>query len=130
MQYLIGAASAWGANAPQDAIYLNVVPQKNDGMAVYELKVAEVPVDGFWSISVYNDRGYYEKNALNAYTINNITAKKDADGAVTVRFGGCDGKVPNCLPVTKGWNYMVRLYRPRAPILEGKWAFPQAQLAK
>lgn len=130
VQYLIGAASAWGANAPQDAIYLNIVPQKNDGMAVYELKVAEVPVDGFWSISVYNDRGYYEKNALNAYTINNITAKKDADGTVTVRFGGCDGEVPNCLPVTKGWNYMVRLYRPRAPILEGKWAFPQAQLAK
>ncbi|MNQ47478.1 hypothetical protein D3C85_613230 [compost metagenome] len=130
VQYLIGAASAWGANAPRDAIYLNVVPQKNDGATVHALKVKDVPVDGFWSISVYNDQGYFEKNPLNAYTINNITAKKDTDGAVTIRFGGCDGEAPNCLPITKGWNYMVRLYRPRTQILEGKWVFPQAQLAK
>jgi hypothetical protein len=26
-----------------------------------------------------------------------------------------------------GWNYMVRLYRPRTEILNGKWTFPQAQ---
>ena len=38
----------------------------------------------------------------------------------------CDGKIPNCLPITKGWNYMVRLYRPRAEILNGTWKFPEA----
>jgi hypothetical protein len=130
VQYLIGAASAWGANAPKDAIYLNVVPSMNDGTSVYTLNVNDVPVDGFWSISVYNEQGYYEKNPLNAYTINSITAKKGADGAVTVRFGGCDGKAPNCLPTTKGWNYMVRLYRPRIQILDDQWQFPQAQLEK
>jgi hypothetical protein len=27
----------------------------------------------------------------------------------------------------KGWNYMVRLYRPRAEILNGKWTFPHAE---
>jgi hypothetical protein len=27
----------------------------------------------------------------------------------------------------KGWNYMVRLYRPRAEILNGKWTFPSPQ---
>ncbi len=43
VQYLIGAASAWGANAPRDAIYLNVVPPKNDGETNYELKVKQVP---------------------------------------------------------------------------------------
>jgi hypothetical protein len=26
-----------------------------------------------------------------------------------------------------GWNYMVRLYRPRAEILNGQWQFPEAQ---
>jgi hypothetical protein len=25
-----------------------------------------------------------------------------------------------------GWNYMVRLYRPRAEILNGQWTFPEA----
>lgn len=127
VQYLIGAASAWGANAPRDAVYLNVVPAKNDGSTSYTLKVKDVPVDGFWSVSVYNAKGYYEKNPRGAYTLNNITAQKDGNGAITIRFGGCDGKVQNCLPIVKGWNYMVRLYRPRADILTGAWKFPEAE---
>ena len=94
---------------------------------IYKLNVKDVPVDGFWSISVYNAQGFFENNALNAYTLNNITAKKDGDGSVAIQFGGCDGKIPNCLPITKGWNYMVRLYRPRAEILNGKFKFPEAQ---
>jgi hypothetical protein len=28
-----------------------------------------------------------------------------------------------------GWNYTVRLYRPRAEILNGTWKFPEAQAA-
>ncbi|AZO39240.1 MAG: DUF1254 domain-containing protein [Mesorhizobium sp.] len=130
VQYLIGAASAWGANAPKDAIYLNVVPKKNDGKTNYTLKVKDVPVDGFWSISLYDAKGYYQKNAINAYTLNDITAKAYQDGSVAIRFGGCDGKIPNCLPIMEGWNYMVRLYRPRAEILDGKWKFPEAEPAK
>jgi hypothetical protein len=124
---LIGAASVWGGNPEKDAMYLNVTPSKNDDTTVYKLNVKDVPVDGFWSISVYNAEGYYQANELNAYSINNITAKKSKDGSVTIQFGGCDGTIPNCLPIMKGWNYMVRLYRPRAEILNGKWQFPEAQ---
>jgi hypothetical protein len=127
VQYLIGAASAWGANAPRDAIYLNVEPARNDGVAKYTLRVGDVPVDGFWSISLYNAQGYYEKNPHNAYTLNNITAQKEHDQSVVVQFGGCDGKTSNCLPIMKGWNYMVRLYRPRTEVLDGSWKFPEAQ---
>jgi hypothetical protein len=126
IQHLIGAASAWGANAPRDAIYLNIVPTRNDGLTNYTLKVGDVPVDGFWSISLYNAEGYYEANPHNAYTLNNITAQRERDGSMVIRFGGCDGKTPNCLPIMKGWNYMVRLYRPRAEILDGTWKFPEA----
>ena len=36
-----------------------------------------------------------------------------------VQFGGCDGQIGNCLPIVSGWNYMVRLYRPRAAVLRG-----------
>ncbi len=43
VQRLIGAASAWGANAPKDAIYLNFVPEKNDGKTIYKLHVKDVP---------------------------------------------------------------------------------------
>lgn len=126
IRHLVGAASAWGGNPDKEAIYLNVTPTRNDGKTVYKLDVKDVPVDGFWSISLYDAQGYFVKNALNAYTLNNITAKKNPDGSVTVQFGGCDGKAPNCLPIMPGWNYMVRLYRPRAEILNGTWAFPEA----
>jgi hypothetical protein len=127
VRHLIGSAMGWGGNPVQDAIYLNVTPGKNDGAIVYRLTVRDVPVDGFWSISVYNADGYYEKNRLNAYTLNNITANKERDGSIVVQFGGCDGKAANCLPTVPGWNYMVRLYRPRPAILDGTWSFPEAQ---
>ena len=100
---------------------------KNDGKTIYKLHVADVPVDGFWSVSLYNAKGYFEKNPLDAYTLNNITSKKNADGSVDIQMGGCDGKIGNCLPTMQGWNYMVRLYRPRAEILNGTWKFPEAQ---
>lgn len=124
---LIGAAMAWGGNPEKDAMYLTVTPPNNDNTNPRKITVKNVPVDGFWSISVYNAQGYFEKNPYNAYSVNNITGQKAADGAITVQFGGCDGKIPNCLPITKGWNYIVRLYRPRAEILRGDWKFPEAQ---
>jgi hypothetical protein len=46
---------------------------------------------------------------------------------MVIQFGGCDGTSPNCLPITPGWNYWVRLYRPRTEILDGRWKFPEAQ---
>jgi hypothetical protein len=127
VQRLIGAASGWGANPPQDATYLNFVPSKNDGTTIYRLNVKDVPVDGLWSVSVYNAQGYYQKNHYNAYTLNNITAKKSADGSVAIQFGGCDGKIANCLPTMPGWNYLVRLYRQRPEVLNGQWTFAPAQ---
>lgn len=127
VRHLIGTATGWGGNAPKDALYLTVVPSKNDGKTVHKLTVNDVPVDGFWSISVYNGAGYFEKNDRDAYSLNNTTAKKDVDGSVTIQFGGCGGTTPNCLPITPGWNYWVRLYRPRAEILNGKWKFPGPQ---
>jgi hypothetical protein len=123
---LVGTATGWGGNPEKDALYVTVVPSKNDGKTIHRLTVKDVPVDGFWSISVYNARGYFEKNQYDAYTLNNITAKKAEDGSVTIQFGGCDGKTPNCLPITPGWNYWVRLYRPRPEIMNGKWVFPEA----
>jgi hypothetical protein len=127
VRHLIATASAWGGNPDKDATYLNVTPARNDGKSIYRLSVKDVPVDGFWSISVYNQKGYYTPNGLNAYSLNNITAKKSADGSISIQFGGCDGQIPNCLPITPGWNYMVRLYRPRSEILKGSWKFPEAQ---
>jgi para-nitrobenzyl esterase len=124
--HLIGTAVGWGGNSPAAAIYVGVNPPRNDGQVVHRLVVRDVPVDGFWSISVYDRRGYFVRNAYDAYSVNSLTAKKAADGSAVIQFGGCDGKIANCLPVMPGWNYTVRLYRPRAEILSGAWKFPAA----
>ena len=94
---------------------------------VYRVTLKDVPVDGFWSISVYNAKGFFVKNALGAYSLNNLSAKPDADGSYTIQFGGCRKETPNCLPIMKGWNYTMRFYRPRKEILDGSWKFPEAQ---
>jgi hypothetical protein len=127
VRHLIGTATGWGGNAPKDATYLTVVPAKNDGRTVHKLSVKNVPVDGFWSVTVYNAAGYLEKNEFGVYSLSNVTAKPGADGSFDIQFGGCDGKNINCIPITPGWNYWVRLYRPRAEILNGTWTFPDAQ---
>lgn len=104
-----------------------MVPERNDATTVHRLTVHDVPVDGFWSVTVYNKDGYFTPNERNAYSLNNITARKAPDGTTTIQFGGCDDAAVNCLPITQGWNYMVRLYRPHPTILDGSWTFPAAQ---
>ena len=123
VHHLIGSAAGWGGLPDAEATYVGVSP----GLPVdeYELTVgADVPVDGFWSISVYNAEGYFEPNERDAYSINSITAARNDDGSVTVRFGGDGDPARNSLPITDGWNYLVRLYRPRPEILTGAWSFP------
>ena len=128
VRHLIGTAAAWGGNPDKDAIYLNVTPAKNNGSTIYRMSVpAKVPVNAFWSITVYDAEGHLKKNEYDAYSLNSITAKKSADGSTAIQFGSCDGKIANCLPTLAGWNYMVRLYRPRDEILSGKWKFPEAR---
>jgi hypothetical protein len=130
VRHLVGSAAAWGGNPEEDALYLNVTPAHNDGKMIYKLIVKDVPVDGFWSISVYGDKGYFAPNAENAYSLNNLTAKPSDDGSFAIQFGGCDGKIANCLPTPPGWSYLVRLYRPKPEILNGAWTFPEPQAAR
>ncbi|MGH3724651.1 MAG: DUF1214 domain-containing protein [Mycobacterium sp.] len=128
VRHLIGTASAWGGNPEKDALYLTVNPAKNDGATTYRLTVGQVPVDGFWSVTVYNKDGYFTPNPRNAYSLNNITAQRGSDGNTTIQFGGCVDTTANCLPTTPGWNYLVRLYRAQPQVLDGQWTFPAAQL--
>lgn len=127
VRYLIGSAMLWGGYPEKDALYLPITPDRNDGTTIHKLVVRDVPVDGFWSITVYNAEGYLELNQYNVYSVNMTSAIKGADGSVAIQFGGCDGEIPNCLAIMRGWNYTVRLFRPRAEILDGTWMFPLAQ---
>jgi hypothetical protein len=52
--------------------------------------------------------------------------QKDALYLTVVPPQNDGGNVPNCLPITSGWNDTVRLYRPQQEILDGSWTFPEA----
>ena len=63
---LIGALRAGAATRRRRPLYLDVTPARNDGKTIYRLNIKVVPVDGFWSISVGDGKGYSEPNPLNA----------------------------------------------------------------
>ena len=109
----------------QEALYLTVEP----GLPVgeYQIVVRDVPVDAFWSISLYNAKGYFEASDQGGCSVNQFTAQKEADGSVIVHLGGCADGRPNCLHLMDGWNYTVRLYQPQPEILDGPWTFPTAE---
>jgi len=123
VRHLLGTVFGWGGLPEQEAYYLNVEP--NLPVGAYKITVKDVPVDAFWSISVYNKDGFFEKNEYDAYSVNNISGTPNADGSFTIHFGG-DPKGINHLPITEGWNYVVRFYQPRKEIFDGTWTFPKA----
>ncbi|MDH4026683.1 MAG: DUF1214 domain-containing protein [Desulfuromonadales bacterium] len=127
--WMLGAALGWGGLPAQAATYVNVVPEKNDGKTAYTLTAKDVPVDAFWSVTLYDEEGWMPINKYNAYSYNNVTAKKDKDGSITIHFGG-DPEAKNFLPIVPGWNYIVRLYKPKKEILDGSWTFPEPKAVK
>lgn len=130
LDHLVGAISAWAGLPPRAAMYeIDSVPD-NDGNTLYALSVNDVPVDAFWSVTVYNGDGYLEPNDLGVNSYNDVSAKPNSDGSFTLHFGGCeDGRI-NCIPISPGWNHTIRLYEPRAEILEGSWTFPAMEPVK
>jgi hypothetical protein len=127
VRHLIGTATQWDRCPPRDIAYLHGVPRMNDGGTVHRLTVGHVPVDGFWSLSVYDASGHFFTEDHGGRTLNSLTAQRGADDSISVQFGGSAQDSVNCLAIAKGWCYVVRLYRPRAELLGGKWKFPEAQ---
>ena len=126
IDHLIFAAAGWGGLPQKSAFYEIATVTKNDG-APHTVTVKDVPVDAFWSITVYGADGFIQENPDGRYSYNNVSAKPSKDGSITINFGGCeDGRV-NCLPVSTGWNYAVRMYEPHKAILDGSWKFPEIE---
>lgn len=122
--WTLGAAVGWGGLPAVAATYGITFPDRNDGQTPYTLDVADVPVDAFWSVTLYDAEGWMPVNDRDAYSYNSVTAEHNDDGSVTIHFGGNPDQ-PNYLPIVPGWNYIFRAYRPRATILDGTWTFPQ-----
>ena len=130
IDHLVGAMVGWAGQPATTAAAMVLSVPKNDGKTPYVVTAKDVPVDSFWSITVYNADGYLEPNALKRNSYNDVTAKANEDGSYTIHFGACDDGRINCIPITPDWSYAVRLYTPRQEILDGSWTFPELEEVK
>ena len=96
----------------------------------HRITFCDVPVDGFWSNSVYNRDGFFEHNEFDSYTMNDVTADPDENASVTIDLSPTTDGFRNHLYVMDGWNDAIRLYRPRPAILGGDWVTPRPELVE
>ena len=128
VRFLLGATGGFAGLPSKDAKYINISPDQS-GKA-YKIVMKDVPVDGFWSFSIYDKDGYFFDSEYGAPSINNIIATPDENGEYPIYFGNCEKEDVNCLAIKDGWNFVVRLYRPEEAILSGKWELPALEQIK
>lgn len=122
VRHLLGTAAGWGGLPESEAFYLIETEPRPAGHYTFTLE--DVPVDGFWSMSIYNRDGFFEENPYDSYSLNSVTAVPDADGSVTLNLAPSPDGLDNHLYVMDGWNYAFRLYRPHRSVLDGTWTLP------
>jgi len=144
LQRALITAIGLGANRPQDAIYpTSEGPdflQSYDGKHNYVMHFEKgklPPVNGFWSLTMYNAQYFFVDNPLNRYTLSaRDSLKANEDGSIDLYIQhdnpGPD-KESNWLPAPDGkFILMMRLYWPKETspsILDGTWEVPEAKKA-
>ncbi len=125
---LSASRGSGGGNTEKDAIYLTVVPTRNDGKTVHRLTVKGVPVDGFWSITVYNEKGYLELQHCER-----LFAEQHHRGERRRRIGERrvrrlrTARHPTaCRSCRAGTTRFASIVRARN-FLVGSWKFPEAE---
>jgi hypothetical protein len=118
-----GTATGWGGLTPKQAVYPSYFPKSTKHQT---LTLKDVPIKAFWSITVYDDKGF---SKTDSYNINSQFAIANKDGSVTINFGG-DKKAKNYMETFKGWNFTLRLYQPTEAYFNGKWTKPELKIVK
>lgn len=92
------------------------------------------PVNGFWSLSIYNEHHFFIANPINRFSVGtkNKDLKLAADGSLTIYVQPDAPTDPvqraNWLPAPKGdFSLYVRSYWPKAPVMDGSWTPPPVQ---
>jgi hypothetical protein len=141
--YLLRAATAQfglGANIAADAVYSTAFVDINgnplNGTNNYVIHVAPdqiPPVNGFWSLTLYDANGALVANSINRYNVGSET------GLVSNTDGSIDILLQNAAPTSleTDWlpapaapfNLTIRFFWPGESILKGIYVIPGVQLA-
>lgn len=110
-----------------------------NGNHSYEVTFAagqEPPVQGFWSLTLYNEKHLFSANKLNRYSLGtkNKDLKRNADGSLTLYVGPASpgkDKESNWLPSPKEpISLYLRAYWGKEGILDGSWQPPVIKKTK
>ena len=93
IRHLLGTAFGWGGLPESEAFY--TIDSEPRPATHHRITFRDVPVDAFWSISVYNRDGFFEENPAGVYSLNGVTAVPDEDGAVTIDLAPADERSLN-----------------------------------
>ncbi|MEU6587429.1 DUF1254 domain-containing protein [Nocardia sp. NPDC046763] len=143
-EYLFRSTVAYGglgANLPQDAIYPAAYvdgrsePLSGDNDYILRFDADQVPpVDGFWSLTMYDENGFFIANELNRYAVRGEDLRVNSDGSVEIYIQSQNPgpeQESNWLPAPGAgvFNLMLRLYWPGIEVIDGIWNPPAVHIA-
>ncbi|MCG2842047.1 DUF1254 domain-containing protein [Sandaracinobacter sp. RS1-74] len=128
-------------NAPNETKYfyqdLDSSGQRLDGARAYRITFARgqtPPVDGFWSITLYDSTHFFVPNELNRYSLGtkNRTLQLNADGSLTILVQSrppAGAARDNWLPAPEkgAFSLYIRAYWPKVAITDGSWTPPAVE---
>ena len=146
--YILRAAIAYrglGANLTDDAFYASAATS-GDGAKFSSTNIYVIhfdkdgipPVNGFWSLSMYNEKILFAANPINRYCVGSLSDPplvKNPDGSIDIyiqRDAPDSVKMPNWLPAPASGSFSLtlRLYWPQKPVIDKSWIPPAVQIVK
>ncbi|MFB0491206.1 hypothetical protein ABIE45_003792 [Methylobacterium sp. OAE515] len=136
LQRALVTAVGLGCNLPQDAVYplatVDAAGRRLTGASTYVMRfpAGELPpVDGFWSLTMYDADYFFVENPINRYSVSpRDDLKANPDGSVDLLIQAESPgaqRESNWLPAPKGpFILMLRTYWPKDALLNGSWAPP------
>ena len=91
------------------------------------------PVNGFWSLTLYNEHHFFAPNEMKRFSLGtkNKNLKYNSDGSLTLYVQADPppaGQRDNWRPAPKGdFSLYVRAYWPRTAVTDGTWTPPAVQ---
>jgi hypothetical protein len=129
-------------NSPNETKYyyqdLDAAGARLNGANRYTVTFAKdqtPPVNGFWSLTLYNQNHFFEPNEIKRYSVGskNKSLKQNADGSLTIYVQADAPADPaqhaNWLPAPRGADFSlyVRAYWPKVAVTDGSWTPPAVQ---
>lgn len=91
------------------------------------------PVNGFWSLTIYDQDHFFSQNDINRYSLGtkNADLQFNGDGSLTLHVSATpptDAPQSNWLPAPNGpFSLYIRAYWGKEPILDGSWQPPKIE---